>query len=81
MASSAWTGIKNFLVFILLRSCWKSWSFLLRGFGNGIQSLKDWVGKKAEELGIDTSNLTLSGFTDTLTGGKGMLTEGINALP
>lgn len=81
MASGAWTGVKNFLGINspskLLEEIGR---FFSEGFGNGIQSLKDWVGEKAEELGIDTSNLTLSGFTDTLTGGKGMLTEGINAL-
>lgn len=81
MASSAWTGIKNFLgIHSPSKLLEEIGRFFSEGFGNGIQSLKDWVGTKAEELGIDTSNLTLSGFTDTLTGGTGMLTEGINAL-
>lgn len=46
----------------------------------GAQNGKGWLMDTAKSLGIDTSKMTVSGITEGLAGGEGIVTTGINSL-
>ena len=55
-------------------------SYIPLSIGDGIESIKSWITEKASSLGLDISSFTIEGVVDGLTGGDGIVTEGIQSL-
>lgn len=54
--------------------------WITKSLGNGLDGPKGWLLEKAEAFGIDTSKITLDGISETIGGGEGIVTQGIQAL-
>ena len=55
-------------------------AWIPQSVGEGIDKLKGWALGKAEEFGIDTSNITVESVVAGITGGKGDITAAIESI-